>query len=91
MDNDFRIEAPDEGFVNARFGFAQMGIIREEVVPLLGDTLVHFQRELVDWEQFEEAKSLHDELARLRTALSEELAVIIHRRIVPGRCKYCPV
>ncbi len=31
------------------------------------------------------------EISRLGTKLREELAVIRLRRIVPGRCRYCPL
>jgi hypothetical protein len=36
-------------------------------------------------------RRLFAELKRVKSSLQEELAVIIYRRIVPGKCKYCPL
>jgi predicted Zn-ribbon and HTH transcriptional regulator len=45
----------------------------------------------VAWEQYQDLKRLYEELKRIKEDLREELAVIMLRRVVPGRCKYCPV
>lgn len=37
-----------------------------------------------------EARRVHAELSKVTAALREELATILLRRVVPGRCKYCP-
>ena len=49
-----------------------------------------FELEIRKWEQYEEMERLFDLLHSLKRRLRDELAVITMRRIVPGRCKYCP-
>jgi hypothetical protein len=44
-----------------------------------------------DWPELEGMRKSHKELASLTEALREELATIVLRRVLPGRCKYCPI
>jgi len=43
------------------------------------------------WPECENMRRVMSELARITSAISEELATIILRRVVTGRCKYCPI
>lgn len=47
--------------------------------------------ETSEWSEYEDAKRVQADRRRVTEAIREELATIILRRIVPGRCKYCPV
>jgi len=81
----------DDGFVNVYYGSVNMGRIRKEHVELV-------RRVLVDWtariKQLEEYRSLEKtvrELDRVGEKLRGEIAVIVLRRVLPGRCRYCPL
>ena len=43
------------------------------------------------WKPYNDLGRVSSELRRVHRILSDELAIIILRRVVPGRCRYCPV
>lgn len=46
--------------------------------------------EIPTWPEVEELRRVLGELERITTVAEEELATIALRRVVPGRCRYCP-
>ncbi len=48
------------------------------------------QVDINSWPETESMRRVLLELTRVTEALLEELATILLRRVVPGRCKYCP-
>lgn len=89
------MEPAGEGLVNPRFGFSHMGIMEvehsERYVKIVHDVLEDLESRLRDWEDYRDLEKTIAEIGRLGGKLREELAVIRLRRIVPGRCKYCPL
>jgi len=89
------MEPAGEGLVNPRFGFSHMGIMEvehsERYVKIVHDVLEDLGSRLRDWEDYRDLEKTIAEIGRLGGKLREELAVIRLRRIVPGRCKYCPL
>lgn len=47
--------------------------------------------QVCQWPEYEELKRVLAERVRVSEDVREELATIILRRVVPGRCRYCPV
>lgn len=43
------------------------------------------------WKEFEDLSRLWGELQRVQRVLHDELTVITLRRVIPGRCRYCPI
>lgn len=84
-------EPAKEGFVNLSYGSFQIGRVREEQVKLIGMVLEDWESRLKGWEEYQKLEKLFLELRRVEKNLRDELAVITLRRIVPGRCKYCPL
>jgi len=84
-------EPAEEGFVNLRYGFSQMGKVNEEHITLIGEVLLDWESRIRHWEEFEKLKKSFTELRRVEKNLTQELTVITLRRIVPGRCRYCPL
>lgn len=90
--NDNLIPEPaEEGFVNLRYGFAQLGRVSKEHVALISDVIQDEESRIRQWEEFEKLEKAFAELRRIEKNLRQELAVIALRRIVPGRCRYCPL
>lgn len=83
--------ADEEGFVNLRYGYSQMGKVRIEQVAVIREVLADFESSIRDYEEYCDLAKSFSELKRLSLKLRDELAVIILRRIVPGRCKFCPL
>ncbi len=63
----------------------------EEQVSILKRVLYDFVSDIAEWGKIEELQETYNELKNLRKSIVEELEVIKLRRIVPGRCKYCPL
>jgi len=84
-------EPAEEGFVNLRYGAWQMGKVKNEQVAIIKDVLKDFESSITAWDEYRDLEKSHAELKRVRKNLRDELAVIILRRIVPGKCKYCPL
>ena len=89
------MEPAGEGLVNPRFGFSHMGIMEvghsERYVKIVHDVLEDLESRLRDWEDYRDLEKTIAEIGLLGGKLREELAVIRLRRIVLGRCKYCPL
>jgi hypothetical protein len=89
------MEPAGEGLVNPRFGFSHMGVMEmehsEKYVKIVHDVLEDLESRLRDWEEYRDLEKTIIEIGRLGGKLREELAVIRLRRIVPGRCRYCPL
>lgn len=88
-------EPAGEGLVNPRFAFSHMGIMEERLakthMPTVRNALADLESRVKDLDDYHNAEKTVAETARLHGKLREELAIIRLRRIVPGRCKYCPI
>ena len=47
--------------------------------------------DIATWEQQDEVRKIYTELNSIKAAVQEELTTIMLRRVVPGRCTYCPI
>lgn len=88
-------EPAEEDLVNLRYGPYQLGKVKESRLQTVREVI---SKVLQDWEsrikQFEEYRLLEKsflEHRRIEKNLSDEIAVITLRRVVPGRCRYCPL
>jgi hypothetical protein len=90
-DDNLISEPAEEGFVNLRYGAWQMGKVKQEHVAITREVLEDFKPRIIQWGEYDDLEKSQAELKRVRKNLRDELAVIILRRIVPGKCKYCPL
>ena len=91
IDRDIHIEKTKEGRVRMRYGFSSFGEIEESQVEIIKAVLIDFESGLKDRSEYLEIERLFNRLGRLKTNIGEVLTVVLLRRIVPGRCKYCPL
>ena len=63
----------------------------QEQASILKHVLCDFDSDFTEWEKSQELQYTYNELKNLRKSIREELDVITLRRVVPGRCKYCPL
>lgn len=63
----------------------------KELLEIVKQIVEEKEPKITRWKEYGEFSRLFQELDRVNQNLSEELAVIILRRVVPGRCIYCPV
>jgi hypothetical protein len=91
LDDDFQTEPAGEGLVNVHYGLAYMDRVNKDHVMIIKQILGDFERKIVDWEEYKYLQKLLSELERLKRNARDELAIITLRRVVPGRCRYCPI
>jgi hypothetical protein len=89
------MEPAGEGLVNLRFGSSHMGIVEvehsEKYAKIVRDVIEDLESRIRDKDDYRNLEKTIVEIGRLGGKLLEELAIIRLRRIVPGRCKYCPL
>lgn len=91
INESFMEEPAEKGYVNLRYGFAQMGKIEQGHVVPVKKAIIALESQIRHWKEYADLQKLYTEFQRLKSKLQDELAVIIYRRIVSGRCKYCPI
>jgi len=80
-----------EVFTILRYGFSEMGEVKKEHITLIDKVLRDWESRVKRWEECKKLEKSFIELKRVEKNLKDELAVISLRRIVPGRCRYCPL
>jgi hypothetical protein len=91
IDRDIHIEKTKECRVRMRYGFSSFGEIEEVQIEIIKTVLIDFESGLKDRSEYLEIEGLFNRLGRLKTNIGEVLTVVLLRRIVPGRCKFCPL
>jgi hypothetical protein len=95
LKDSLMMEPAGEGFVNPRLGFSHMGPMKETEaegnMKQVRDKVGEFESLLKNSKEFIKEQKDIVALNRIGNKLREELAVIRLRRIIPGRCKYCPL
>lgn len=80
-----------EGVSNVESGDNHIGRLPDEKIEVVHNFLSALIVKAMDWEEYTGlAKSLRD-LDRVKRNLKDEFNIIIFRRVVPGRCRYCPI
>ena len=89
---DFRVKRTEDGLFSIEYGSFHFGNVNDEQqAQTVRDVLADWQLKVVSWEESDEMGRILAELQRTRLKLKDELNTITMRRIVPGRCKYCPL
>jgi len=91
----FHVEHKEGQLHAAKVGAYDVGSIKpekeQEQASILKQVLYDFESDFTEWGKSQELQYTYNELKNLRKSIREELDVIILRRVVPGRCKYCPL
>jgi len=91
IDLNISIQKISEDMVIMRYGSLSFGKIKEKHVEAIKDVRIDFESRLKDRPEYLEMESLFNRLGRLKTSIWDTTTVISLRRIVPGRCKFCPL
>ena len=83
--------ADEEGYVRARCGAFYIGTVKESQKLAVREALTDLQLKLPAFTEYESIQEYLDQKVKLGQELREELTTIILRRVVPGRCRYCPI
>ncbi len=83
--------AKEEEFVELHYGFSRMNLVRKEHVATVREALKDFESSIKQWGEYLELEKECAEDRRVKQSLKDELVVIKLKRIVPGRCRFCPL
>ncbi len=88
---DFRLDAADQGTTSIDYGAFTIGRVPNERVAEVKNLVLGLMSEVTTREEHGEMSRLLARSERVKRELHDELLVIILRRVVPGRCRYCPL
>jgi len=91
IDRDIHLQAAPEGRVSMRYGFSHFGEIEKGQPETIIKVLTEFEQKITQWPEYLQLEKLYGKLERLKKSIDESLTVILLRRIVTGKCKYCPL
>jgi hypothetical protein len=91
LDRNFRVEKASEGRVRPVYGFSHLGEVEESQAGTIKSVINDFELKMKQWPEYLETERLINRISRLGIAIRELLTVILLRRIVPGKCKFCPL
>jgi len=81
-------------FINLHYGDAHLGNIekgKKEDIERVKKVVADLEERIRQSEEYKKIERLYTDLRGVESKLKEELAVITLRRVVPGRCRYCPL
>ena len=64
--------------------------IPESKEPQIAELIRDILKEAASWKQYSQLIQKSNELHQVNKVLHDELLIIKMRRVVPGRCRYCP-
>jgi hypothetical protein len=91
LSRNFSLDRASEGRVRAVYGFSHLGEIEESHVGIVRDVIQDIELKLKQWPEYSEMEKVVNRLSRLGNTIRELTTVILLRRIVPGKCKFCPL
>ncbi len=89
--DNLKSEQPQEDFVHLWYGRFGLGIVRKSHIDLIAKVLTDWKLQINKWEEYKQLEKLFLDLSRTNKNLNDEITTIVLRRIVPGRCRYCPL
>ena len=71
--------------------FTVFSILDEKELVVAQTALSKIQGEMEAWDEFNALENQYHKLADVRTKLKEALRILKWKRVVPGRCRICPM
>lgn len=83
--------ATDTGLHDVSKGRIYLGLLDTNKAEKMNAIYRELVGEAIGWEQYFDLQQIISEYKRQSGVLHDELATIILRRVIPGRCRYCPI
>ncbi|MFC1865382.1 hypothetical protein ACFLYB_01545 [Chloroflexota bacterium] len=91
LKENFKVESIDDQYSNLSCGFSQMGKVKNDDINEIENTIIDYRSKIKSWGILKDSQRLYTELQpEIRNKISDELAIIKLKRVIPGHCDYCP-
>jgi hypothetical protein len=90
IDEHFAASVSDNDMAVMKVGGYSVGMTPEAQVPAVKNALKAYRDCFNSLHEFQRLKDGVRDLNRQQPVIDEELAIIIMKKVVPGRCRYCP-
>ena len=80
-----------ESLITVNYERFPCAVVPPDQVDKAKEFITDLIAQVCQWPEYEELRRAIVELAKVTEGIREELAIIILKRVIPGRCKYCPV
>lgn len=91
FENDWHIEERKEGRLKILYGSSHFGWIQETDFDKVKKMIKSDEKRLRKWPEYSEVENIVNTMKKLQHDLRNELRGIIIRRVLPGKCFYCPL
>lgn len=91
IEDDLKSRPAGDNRISLEYGKFNLGTLERQHQSSVTKAIGDIESALKHWEGFQELRQNYTKLERLKSSLVDDLTVIIYRRVVPGRCKYCPI
>jgi hypothetical protein len=91
IEEAFKTTATEDSGVNLKLGAYSIGTTTDGKIFEVKEALASLRKRLPHLSSFRRLVDGFREAEKLAPVIREELATIALRRVVPGRCKYCPI
>jgi hypothetical protein len=76
---------------NWNYGAYGLGKVAKDHIPLIRKAIPRLTAEIANCEEMNSLRKMDEDIQHLEKKLRDEIAIIVLRRVVPGRCLYCPL
>jgi len=91
LERNFKLEEIKDDIMGMFHNPLQVGTANVVTKTQIPGFLVTLEKKITPLEGLDRLTVLHRQLKHVQVNLKDELNVIILRRVVPGRCRYCPI
>ena len=84
-------EEAGKGLVNLKYGAFFVGKISHDQVPVIKDVIMKYETKVKGWDEKKTLSKVFGDLKRLQREIGDEIAIVTLRRVIPGKCPYCPL
>lgn len=89
--SDFKMLPLNGTVVDVYYGPTYLGNMNNETAQKLRELIPKMEQQVSRLEEVSSLRKIHRDLLAVRDKLMRELSVFVLRRVLPGRCLYCPI
>ncbi|MGD0857231.1 MAG: hypothetical protein ABSA18_15760 [Dehalococcoidia bacterium] len=89
--NNLSSEEAGKGLINLKYGAFSLNKITKDQVPVEKDLIMKYETKVKGWDENKTLSKVFIDLKHLQKEIGDEIAIITLRRVIPGKCLYCPL